>query len=294
MPELGVVRAEVPPIVVLTSNRTRDVHDALKRRCLYHWIAHPDFERELAIVRLRAPEVPELLAREVAAAVEALRGLELYKPPGVAETIDWAQALATLGAHAPRRARRSTRRSARSSSTARIRSACARTGSTSSSARRWRAVPDDVQRASTEPDAGADRGRVRARAARRRARRAGRRDARRSRRRSAASGSTTASGVYWAGRATLVRPARGHRRRTTARSRRSGIGDGRRARESSARTGRGDRARVRRRAAGARAPGRRGRRRRARRSRCAGARPRCCGTATSRRTRRPSSPRRAG
>jgi MoxR-like ATPase len=97
VPELGVVRADVPPVVVLTSNRTRDVHDALKRRCLYHWIAHPDFERELAIVRLRAPDVPELLARDVAAAAEALRGLELYKPPGVAETIDWAAALVTLG-----------------------------------------------------------------------------------------------------------------------------------------------------------------------------------------------------
>jgi MoxR-like ATPase len=97
VPELGVVRADIPPVVVLTSNRTRDVHDALKRRCLYHWIAHPDFERELAIVRLRAPLVPELLARDVAAATEALRGLELYKPPGVAETIDWAEALSTLG-----------------------------------------------------------------------------------------------------------------------------------------------------------------------------------------------------
>ncbi|MDP9336040.1 MAG: MoxR family ATPase [Actinomycetota bacterium] len=97
VPELGVVRADVPPVVVLTSNRTRDVHDALKRRCLYHWIAHPDFERELAIVRLRAPQVPELLARDVAAAAEELRGLELYKPPGVAETIDWAAALSTLG-----------------------------------------------------------------------------------------------------------------------------------------------------------------------------------------------------
>ncbi len=97
VPELGVVRAEVPPVVVLTSNRTRDVHDALKRRCLYHWIAHPDFDRELAIVQLRAPGVPALLARDVAAATEALRGLELYKPPGVAETIDWAEALATLG-----------------------------------------------------------------------------------------------------------------------------------------------------------------------------------------------------
>jgi MoxR-like ATPase len=97
VPELGVVRADVPPVVVLTSNRTRDVHDALKRRCLYHWIAHPDFERELAIVRLRAPDVPELLARDIAAAAEALRGLELYKPPGVAETIDWAEAVSTLG-----------------------------------------------------------------------------------------------------------------------------------------------------------------------------------------------------
>src|SRR5258705_954738 len=97
VPELGTFRASVPPIVVVTSNRTRDVHDALKRRCLYHWISPPDFERELAIVRLRAPEVPDALARDVAAAVEAMRGFELYKPPGVAETIDWAEALATLG-----------------------------------------------------------------------------------------------------------------------------------------------------------------------------------------------------
>jgi MoxR-like ATPase len=97
VPELGTFRASVPPLVVVTSNRTRDVHDALKRRCLYHWIAHPDFERELAILRVRAPEVPDQLAREVAAAVESLRELELYKPPGVAETIDWANALAALG-----------------------------------------------------------------------------------------------------------------------------------------------------------------------------------------------------
>ncbi|MFI5053589.1 MAG: AAA family ATPase [Acidimicrobiia bacterium] len=97
VPELGTFSASVPPIVVVTSNRTRDVHDALKRRCLYHWIAHPDFERELAILRMRAPEVPELLARQVAGAVEALRELDLYKPPGVAETIDWANALAALG-----------------------------------------------------------------------------------------------------------------------------------------------------------------------------------------------------
>jgi len=98
VPELGAVHAEIPPVVVLTSNRTRDVHDALKRRCLYHWIAHPDFERELAIVQLRAPEVVDTLARDVAGAVEALRDLELYKPRGVAETIDWAQSLAMLGA----------------------------------------------------------------------------------------------------------------------------------------------------------------------------------------------------
>jgi MoxR-like ATPase len=97
VPELGTFHAEVPPVVVLTSNRTRDVHDALKRRCLYHWVEHPDFEREVAIVRLRAPEVEEGLARQVAAAVEAMRELGLYKPPGVAETIDWAMALAALG-----------------------------------------------------------------------------------------------------------------------------------------------------------------------------------------------------
>ena len=97
VPELGTFHAEVPPVVVLTSNRTRDVHDALKRRCLYHWVEHPDFEREVAIVRLRAPEVEEGLARQVAAAVEAMRDLGLYKPPGVAETIDWAMALAALG-----------------------------------------------------------------------------------------------------------------------------------------------------------------------------------------------------
>ena len=97
VPELGTFRASQPPVVVVTSNRTRDVHDALKRRCLYHWIEHPDFERELAILRVRAPEVREPLARDVAAAVEALRDLDLYKPPGVAETIDWAHAVAALG-----------------------------------------------------------------------------------------------------------------------------------------------------------------------------------------------------
>jgi MoxR-like ATPase len=97
VPELGTFRATTPPLVILTSNRTRDVHDALKRRCLYHWVEHPDFEREVAIVRLRAPQVPEALARQVAAAVESLRQLHLYKPPGVAETIDWATALGRLG-----------------------------------------------------------------------------------------------------------------------------------------------------------------------------------------------------
>jgi len=97
VPELGTFHADVPPVVVITSNRTRDLHDALKRRCLYHWVAHPDFAREVAIVRLRAPEVSERLARQAAAAVARLRELELFKTPGVAETIDWAQALATLG-----------------------------------------------------------------------------------------------------------------------------------------------------------------------------------------------------
>jgi MoxR-like ATPase len=97
VPELGTFRATTPPIVVITSNRTRDVHDALKRRCLYHWVEHPDFEREVAIVRLRAPDASERLARHVAAAVAAMRELGLYKPPGVAETIDWAEALAVLG-----------------------------------------------------------------------------------------------------------------------------------------------------------------------------------------------------
>jgi MoxR-like ATPase len=97
VPELGTFTAAVPPVVVVTSNRTRDLHDALKRRCLYHWVEHPDFEREVQIVQLRAPGVVEALARQVAAAVEQLRTMQLYKPPGVAETIDWAQALATLG-----------------------------------------------------------------------------------------------------------------------------------------------------------------------------------------------------
>jgi MoxR-like ATPase len=98
VPEIGVFRADHPPLVILTSNRTRDVHDALKRRCLYHWVEHPDFEREVEIVKLRVPGVDDSLARQVAAAVEAMRDLNLYKPPGVAETIDWAAALGKLGA----------------------------------------------------------------------------------------------------------------------------------------------------------------------------------------------------
>ena len=97
VPELGTFRATEPPLVVLTSNRTRDVHDALKRRCLYHWVEHPDFEREVSIVRLKAPDVGERLARQVTAAVQGIRGMGLYKAPGVAETIDWAQAIAALG-----------------------------------------------------------------------------------------------------------------------------------------------------------------------------------------------------
>jgi MoxR-like ATPase len=97
VPELGTFAAEVPPVVVLTSNRTRDLHDALKRRCLYHWVDHPDIDREVAIVRLRVPEASQRLARQVAGAVGALRELDLYKRPGVAETIDWARALAELG-----------------------------------------------------------------------------------------------------------------------------------------------------------------------------------------------------
>ncbi|MDJ0767741.1 MAG: MoxR family ATPase [Ilumatobacter sp.] len=97
VPELGVYHTDTPPIVVLTSNRTRDVHDALKRRCLYHWVEHPSFEREVSIVRLRVPACSDDLARQVAAAVETMRDLNLYKPPGVAETIDWATALGRLG-----------------------------------------------------------------------------------------------------------------------------------------------------------------------------------------------------
>src|ERR671934_931452 len=97
IPEVGTVTATRRPSVILTSNRTRELHDALKRRTLYHWIGHPDLERELEIVKLRVPGVPARLAAEAAVFVRELRGLELAKPPGVAETIDWAQALTALG-----------------------------------------------------------------------------------------------------------------------------------------------------------------------------------------------------
>lgn len=97
IPELGRVAAETPPLAVLTSNRTREVHDALKRRCLYHWLEHPDLAREVAILRRRLPGVGERLAGQVASAVRRLRELDLLKPPGVAESLDWAEALLALG-----------------------------------------------------------------------------------------------------------------------------------------------------------------------------------------------------
>lgn len=97
VPELGTLTAANPPIVVLTSNRTRDLHDALKRRCLYHWIDYPDLAHATDIVRLRVPEAPETLVAQVAAAVQRLRGLDVQKPPGVAEAIDWVHAAMLLG-----------------------------------------------------------------------------------------------------------------------------------------------------------------------------------------------------
>ena len=96
IPELGTIKAAEPPIVILTSNRTREVHDALKRRCLYHWVDYPTFDRELAILRARAPEAQEALSREVVAFVQRLRSEDLFKKPGVAETIDWAKCLLAL------------------------------------------------------------------------------------------------------------------------------------------------------------------------------------------------------
>lgn len=98
IPELGTIRAAVPPVVIITSNRTREVHDAIRRRCLYHWVDYPDAARERAILRIRAPGVPERLSAEVVAFVQKLRAGDYFKLPGVAETIDWAAALAALDA----------------------------------------------------------------------------------------------------------------------------------------------------------------------------------------------------
>jgi MoxR-like ATPase len=98
VPEIGTIKADRPPIVIVTSNRTREIHDALKRRCLFHWVDYPDAERELAILRLKAPNVSDNLSRDIVAFVQKLRGLDLYKSPGIAETIDWAEALTALDA----------------------------------------------------------------------------------------------------------------------------------------------------------------------------------------------------
>ena len=99
IPEVETVRATVPPVVIITSNRTREIHDALKRRCIYHWIDYPDFDREVSILKCRAPDVPERLAEQLATTMGKLRELDLFKPPGVAETLDWAAALSVLGRH---------------------------------------------------------------------------------------------------------------------------------------------------------------------------------------------------
>jgi MoxR-like ATPase len=96
IPELGTIKAEAPPIVILTSNRTREVHDALKRRCLYHWVDFPSFEREMAILRARVPEATAKLSAEIVAFVQTLRTQDLFKTPGVAESIDWARCLIAL------------------------------------------------------------------------------------------------------------------------------------------------------------------------------------------------------
>ena len=98
IPELGVMKAQSPPIVIITSNRTREIHDALKRRCLYHWVGYPDAAREMQILRARAPQTPETLTREIVAFVQALRAQDLFKKPGVAETLDWVSALHELDA----------------------------------------------------------------------------------------------------------------------------------------------------------------------------------------------------
>ncbi|MBK8017013.1 MAG: MoxR family ATPase [Betaproteobacteria bacterium] len=96
VPEIGTVKAPSPPIVVITSNRTREIHDAVKRRCVYHWVDYPDMERELSIVRRKVPDLEQRLARQVVDFVQRLRGMDLFKPPGVAETLDWGRALVAL------------------------------------------------------------------------------------------------------------------------------------------------------------------------------------------------------
>jgi len=98
IPEIGTIHAEQPPVVVITSNRTREVHDALKRRCLYQWLDYPNFDREVAVIRRRIPGVDDRLAKDVATATQRMRGMDLLKPPGLAEAIDWTAALAALGA----------------------------------------------------------------------------------------------------------------------------------------------------------------------------------------------------
>ena len=98
IPEIGTIRAPRPPVVIVTSNRTREIHDALKRRCIYHWVDYPDLDREIEIVRTKVPEIDGRLARQLALAMSDLRSLDLFKPPGVAETLDWARALRVLGA----------------------------------------------------------------------------------------------------------------------------------------------------------------------------------------------------
>ncbi len=98
MPEIGTIRADLPPVVIITSNRTREVHDALKRRCLYHWIDYPSFDKELQIVLARVPDAPRQLAEQLVRFVQRLRGEDLTKVPGIAETLDWAAALMSLGA----------------------------------------------------------------------------------------------------------------------------------------------------------------------------------------------------
>ena len=153
IPEIGTIEAEQPPLVVLTSNRTRELHDALKRRCLYHWVGYPSAEREVEIVLVRAPGVSEALARKVVAAVNRLRELDLAKPPGVAETIDWVRTLGVLGADRARRRDRRGHPRRGGQGPRRPRASCATTSTSSPP------VADDAVRR--------DAGRLRARAARR-------------------------------------------------------------------------------------------------------------------------------